>query len=176
MRQFKWQWIGIFSLIMLVTNSAWALKIGVVDLNRALNESEEGIRSKNILESKGRQKQQDIKLEEEELKTLADELSNNPLLNPETKRQKEEELRQRQQNLRGKIQQFQQDIRTEERRLTEEIFKELKTVIRSVSITEKFDVVLEKNAAEVILYMKEDKDDFTQKIIDRYNALKAEKH
>ena len=41
------------------------MKIGVVDLNRALNESEAGIRSKNVLETKVRQKQQEFKLEEE---------------------------------------------------------------------------------------------------------------
>jgi hypothetical protein len=32
--------------------------------------------------------------------------------------------------------------------------------------------VLEKNAAQIILYMKEDTTDFTQKVIDAYNALK----
>jgi Skp family chaperone for outer membrane proteins len=63
-------------------------------------------------------------------------------------------------------------MRLEERRLSEAIFKELKTVIRSISINEKLDLVLEKNAAQVILYMKEDTTDITQKVIDEYNALK----
>ena len=61
------------------------MKIGVVDLNRALNESEAGIRSKNVLETKGRQKQQEFKLEEEELRELAEELRSNPLLTPKPK-------------------------------------------------------------------------------------------
>ena len=63
-------------------------------------------------------------------------------------------------------------MRLEERRLSEAIFKELKTVIRSISINEKLDLVLEKNAAQVILYMKEDTTEITQKVIDEYNALK----
>ena len=74
--------------------------------------------------------------------------------------------------MREKVREFEQEMRLEERRLSEAIFKELKTVIRSISINEKLDLVLEKNAAQVILYMKQDTTELTQKVIDEYNALK----
>ena len=151
---------------------AFPIEIGVVDLNKALNQSEPGIRSKNILERRGRQKQQEFKLEDSELRKIADDLRNNPLLIPKAKEDKERELITRQQQLREKVRAFEQEMRLEERRLSEAIFKELKTVIRSISINEKLDLVLEKNAAQVILYMKEDTTDLTQKVIDEYNALK----
>ena len=151
---------------------AFSIEIGVVDLNKALNQSEPGIRSKNILERRGRQKQQEFKLEESEMRKIADDLRNNPLLAPKAKEDKERELITRQQQLREKVRAFEQEMRLEERRLSEAIFKELKTVIRSISINEKLDLVLEKNAAQVILYMKEDTTDLTQKVIDEYNALK----
>ena len=151
---------------------AFSIEIGVVDLNKALNQSEPGIRSKNILERRGRQKQQEFKLEESELRKIADDLRNNPLLAPKAKDDKERKLITRQQQLREKVRAFEQEMRLEERRLSEAIFKELKTVIRSISIYEKLDLVLEKNAAQVILYMKEDTTDLTQKVIDEYNALK----
>ena len=77
--------------------------------------------------------------------------------------------------MRRKVQQFEQQLRGEERRFTEEIFRELKSAIRAVSIREKFDLVLEKNAAQVILFMKEETTDLTQKVIDHYNSLKASK-
>ena len=151
---------------------AFSIEIGIVDLNKALNQSEPGIRSKNILERRGRQKQQEFKLEESEMRKIADDLRNNPLLAPKAKEDKERELITRQQQLREKVRAFEQEMRLEERRLSEAIFKELKTVIRSISINEKLDLVLEKNAAQVILYMKEDTTDLTQKVIDEYNALK----
>ena len=69
---------------------ASAFEIGVVDLNQALNQSEPGIRSKNILERRGRQKQQEFKLEESELRKLAEDLRNNPLLTPKAKANKEQ--------------------------------------------------------------------------------------
>ena len=163
----------IFLFFFIAGSYAWAMKIGVVDLNRALNESEAGIRSKNVLETKGRQKQQEFKLEEEELRELAEELRSNPLLTPKAKEQKQQQLQQGQQALRAKVQQFEQQLRGEERRFTEEIFRELKGAIRTVSIRDKYDLVLEKNAAQVILYMKQETTDFTQKVIDHYNSLKA---
>ena len=144
----------------------------MVDLNEALNQSEPGIRSKNILERRGRQKQQEFKLEESELRKLAEDLRNNPLLTPKAKKDMQQELITRQQQLREQVRAFEQEMRLEERRLSEAIFKELKTVIRSISINEKLDLVLEKNAAQIILYMKEDTTDLTQKVIDEYNALK----
>ena len=165
--------LSLFLLAFFCTISpAFALEIGVVDLNEALNRSEAGIRSKNVLERRGRQKQQEFKLEESELRKLAEDLRNNPLLTPKAKANKEQELIARQQQLREKVRSIEQEMRLEERRLTEVIFLELKTVIRSISIKEKLDFVLEKNAAQIILYMKEDTTDLTQKVIDAYNALK----
>ena len=164
--------IKITIILFFSVSSAFSIEIGVVDLNKALNQSEPGIRSKNILERRGRQKQQEFKLEESELRNLADELRNNPLLAPKAKDDKQQELITRQQQLREKVRAFEQEMRLEERRLSEAIFKELKTVIRSISINEKLDLVLEKNAAQVILYMKQDTTELTQKVIDEYNALK----
>ena len=159
-------------LFLCTVSQAFSIEIGVVDLNEALNQSESGIRSKNILERRGRQKQQEFKLEESELRKIADDLRNNPLLAPKAKTDKQQELITRQQQLREKVRAFEQEMRLEERRLSEAIFKELKTVIRSISINQKLDLVLEKNAAQVILFMKEDTTDLTQKVIDDYNTLK----
>ena len=162
----------VLTALFYLSSPVFAMEIGVVDLNEALNQSEAGIRSKNILERRGRQKQQEFKLEESELRKLADDLRNNPLLTSKAKAYKEKELIARQQQLREQVRKVEQEMRAEERRLTEVIFQELKTVIRSISIKEKLDLVLEKNAAQIILYMKQDTTDMTQKVIDAYNSLK----
>ena len=162
----------VLTALFYLSSPVFAMEIGVVDLNEALNQSEAGIRSKNILERRGRQKQQEFKLEESELRKLADDLRNNPLLTSKAKASKEKELIARQQQLREQVRKVEQEMRAEERRLTEIIFQELKTVIRSISIKEKLDLVLEKNAAQIILYMRQDTTDMTQKVIDAYNSLK----
>ena len=162
----------VLTALFYLSSPVFAMELGVVDLNEALNQSEAGIRSKNILERRGRQKQQEFKLEESELRKLADDLRNNPLLTSKAKASKEKELIARQQQLREQVRKVEQEMRAEERCLTEIIFQELKTVIRSIAIKEKSDLVLEKNAAQIILYMKQDTTDMTQKVIDAYNSLK----
>ena len=94
------------------------------------------------------------------------------MLTAKAKASKEKELIEKQKQLREKVRKVEQEMRIEERRLTEGIFQELKSVIRSISIKEKLDLVLEKNAAQIILYMKQDTTDMTQKVIDAYNSLK----
>lgn len=148
-------------------------KIGVVDLNRAINESEAGIRSKNILQADVQRKKQELKLEEEDLKKQIQGMRNNLLLTPEAKQKKETELRKKQQSLIGKSRKFEQTFRQEERRLTIEILKEIKPVIRTVAQKEKYDLVLEKIAVrEIILYMNQDTVDLTQKVVDHYNLIR----
>jgi outer membrane protein len=103
---------------------------------------------------------------------IAEELRNNPLLTPKAKQEKEQELQNRQRILREKVRQFEQELRLEERKLTEAIFQDLKAAIRIFSKIRKYDLVLQKNAAQVILYMREETTDLTQKVIDYYNSLK----
>ena len=90
----------VLTAFFYLSSPVFAMEIGVVDLNEALNQSEAGIRSKNILERRGRQKQQEFKLEESELRKLAEDLRNNPLLTAKAKTSKEQELIARQQQLR----------------------------------------------------------------------------
>ena len=91
-----------------------------------------------------------------DLKKQIQGMRNNLLLTPEAKQKKETELRKKQQSLIGKSRKFEQTFRQEERRLTIEILKEIKPVIRTVAQKEKYDLVLEKIAVrEIILYIFE---------------------
>ena len=117
--------------------------------------------------------QQELKLEEEDLKKQVLDLRNNVLLKEEARKEKEAALKKREQALVQKTRQFEQTIRKKERQITTEIFNDLKAVIRTVARKEAFDLILEKNAAEVILYMNNDITDLTDKVIDHYNSLKT---
>lgn len=166
---------SLFVLLFASNSYTKDLSIGLVDLNRALNESEEGIRSKNLLEAESQQKESEIRLQENELRSEIEKYQNNVLLSQDAKAKKEQELIAKEQLLRQRIEQLDLELRTKERQMTETIFNELKTVIRTVSLQGDYDLVLEKNAAEIILFMKMDTVDVTQKVIDHYNSLKLGK-
>jgi outer membrane protein len=147
------------------------LKIGVVDMNKALNESAAGARSKNILLTAKNQKENELKAKEQELIKLRSELQTNIMLTAEAKARKEQEMQDREQSLRREVQKAQQELQSQERKLTESIFLELKTVLDQVAKEGRFDLVLEQNASQVILYHKAPFIDITDKVIEEYNKF-----
>jgi len=66
-------------------------------------------------------------------------------------------------------------LQDKERKLTQSIYIELRTVIGQIAQEEHYDLVLEQNAANVILFSTTKFDDLTQKVIDRYNQFNSGK-
>ena len=83
---------------------ASGIRIGVVDLNAALNNSEAGKRSKRILLTDKEQMEDELKAQESDLKKRADDLKNNVLLTESAKAQREIELKDLERKLRDAVQ------------------------------------------------------------------------
>ena len=147
------------------------LKVGVVDLSRALNNSDAGKRSKKILLHSRDQKESELKTKEESLKKLAEEVRGNIMLTEAARAEKEKEMRERQAILRKELRAAQRALQDQERKMTESIFSQLRTVIVLISKEEKFDFVMEQSAARLILYTRHPFIDITDKTIERYNEI-----
>lgn len=153
--------------------AAAGLRIAVVDLNTALNESEAGKRSKKILRADKAQMESELKAKETSLKEAREELDNNILLTGAARAEREVELRNMERQLRNAVQQAQKELQDKERRYTETIFNELKTVINLVSKEDGWDIVLEKASSQVILYSSFEMEDITKKVIERYKQIQT---
>jgi outer membrane protein len=151
------------------------LKIGVVNINQALNQSAAGERSKGILLASKSQLENELKAKEQALKKKHEELQNNIMLTKEARDAKERELRDQEQQLRKDVQDAQRELQEKEHKLTESIFIELRTVIEAIAKEENYDLVLEQNAASVILFSRAKFDDLTEKVIERYNQFNKPK-
>lgn len=151
--------------------AAAGLKIGVVNMNRALNLSEAGRRSKNILLVSKTQRQSELEDKGKELKEFRESIENNILLTAAARADKEKELNRRTAELRSEVQNAQRELQGKERKITESIFTQLRTVISLVAKEEKFDLVLDKGAAQVILFSRYKFTDITDKVIERFNGL-----
>jgi outer membrane protein len=148
-----------------------AFRIAVVDLNQALNNSEAGKRSKRILLTDKDQMEDSLKAQEAAYKKQSEDLRNNLLLTDAARAQREAELKESERKLRDAVQKAQKELQDKERRYTETIFGELKTVIGLIAKEETFDVVLEKGASQVILFSQYDMVDITDKVISRYDSF-----
>ena len=160
----------------LLTFSAYGqvlLKVGYVNMNKAINLSTEGKRSKKFLEVQAQRTQSTLKAKEQELIQKEADLKNNIMLNQEARNQKQQEIVQLKKSLRQELANAQKSIRQDELRHTTKIFKDLLLVIKEIAKDEKFDLILEFNIKQTILFTKYEMIDLTDKVTDRYNQLQS---
>lgn len=143
------------------------VKVGYVDLNRALNEVAEGKKAKASLEADGKAKQQKLEIKQKELRSLKEELDKQRLiLSEEARRDKEGKLQQGLVELQRMSAEFERDFSSKETELTKPIGDKLKQVIAELGKTGGYNVILPK---EMILYSPEGTD-LTDEVIKRYNS------
>ena len=172
-------------------DTAWAgqaastLKVGIVDLDRALKESTAGkqalqtlkqFRDKAVKEIN--EKKQTKETKEATLRDLQTELTTQSLVLSETaKRDKEENYRRQGRELRRFIddanrfiEESERELREREAELTSRLLRELLDIVKAVGKEESFTIIFEKN--ERFLLYAADAIDLTDKIIKRFDVAK----
>jgi outer membrane protein len=159
-------------ILVLFTFNAYAsdLKIGYVDLNKALNSSDTGKKAVKILEDMVRAKQKFIDQKGDDIKKLDDELIKQAsVLNPEALKEKREEREKLMRDYQRMVKDSQQEIQKKQADLMEDIIKELRNVVNTIGKEEGYMVVFERTESG-ILYIPEDVD-LTDKLIKRFNKI-----
>jgi outer membrane protein len=148
-------------------------KICYVDLQRALEETEEGKKIKSRLKSEYERKQKELDTRQEELKKLKADLDKQAaVLKPEALQVKSNELAQKLSQLQETYMRLQRDLQEKEAAETGKIFKKLQGVIAQLAQGDGCTYVLEKNAG--ILYAPPSLE-LTNELIRKFNALPAGK-
>jgi outer membrane protein len=173
-----------------VVSSVWAgqaltLKVGIVDLDRSLKESDAGkqalqtlkqFRDKVMKEINEKKRVKDQK--ETTLKDLQTELTTQSVvLSEAAKRDKEESYRRQVRELRRFIddsnrfiEESERDLREREAELTSRLLRDLLDIIKAIGREENFTIIFEKN--ERFLLFAADAIDLTDKIIKRFDTAK----
>ena len=156
------------------------LKVGVIDMNRALNDTEEGKKILVKMKAKLSKENEELRKKQAELKKMQDELSKQGFLLSDTARQqKEEEFRSKNRE----VERFREDKRAEfarmQQRATETIHNGLMKVIDEFAKSEKYDLLVEAGAEPTgapgaIIYYNNALD-VTDEVISRYNKAQSGK-
>jgi outer membrane protein len=160
----------LFILLVLSPGYVWAqdrVKIGFIDLQRAISESQAGKRAKDRFQAQVKKVETDLLKEKTELERLRAELDKKgPLLKEEERRSLEGDLQKRYVNYQRTMADHQQDLRQKEGLMTSEILKELEKIVNDVGRAEKFTLILERSQ---VLYSDQGVD-VTNKVIEAYNS------
>jgi len=154
---------------------AGELEFGFVDLNKALNESDEGKKAVTSLESLVQSKQKLIAEKEAELNKLKNEIvSQTAILNNDALKKKQEQHDEILKVYQRMIQDSKDEIQKRQATFMKDILIDLRTVIAKFGKDEGYTAIFEKYESG-LLYMP-DSTDLTQKIIETFNESSKEKN
>jgi outer membrane protein len=150
------------------TAQAAEIKIGYVDLQRALNEVEEGAAAKAKLKKEFDTKQAQLDAKQAELTALKASLDNQGMMmKAEVKQEKMAELQKKLVETQQLYMAMQQELSTKEAQVTQGIFAKMGTILTSMGKEGGFTLIIEKSEGSV-LYAKAHMD-LTNELIRRYN-------
>ena len=156
----------VLALALSAPAAAADVKLGFVDLQRALNEVDEGANAKKALKKEFDEKQKTLDAKQNELKALKDELdSRGTMMKPEVKQEKLNDLQKRLLETQQLYFQLQQELSKREGEATAEIFKKMGVILQTLGEEQGFSMIVEKSA---VVYAKPSLD-VTNELIRRYN-------
>lgn len=159
---------GLMSWSGLRDAAAQDMKVGTVDMQRAIQSVEAGKKAKSQLEKDFNSRKKELQTEESSIKKMGEEFRKQSLaLNDEARAKKQAELQERIMKFQELTARSQQEIAQKEQELTQPIVSGLRKVISEVAKQKGYTVILEKNENTVLFSLE--KDDLTEEVISNFN-------
>lgn len=144
-------------------------KIGVVDLQRAMNETEDGRKAKRRLKTLFDKRQKELDALQEELKQMAEQLEQQKnVLSEAVLRERYGQYQQKLAELQQAYMESQQELATKEAEYTQQILERMQAILRRIGQAEGFTLIVEANEGGVIFAPTHL--DLTDRVIQRYNS------
>lgn len=151
-----------------------APKIGYVDLQRALNESEAGRKAKEDFKVQVDKLQAQLKRQKDDIDSLKDQLEKKSVVMKEEERANlEDEYRRKLRDFERNYKDSQADLQKKDNELTGVIIKDLQEVIRDYGERENYTLILEATSSAVLYGTKSA--DLTDEVMKLYNSTRPSK-
>jgi len=157
-------------LLLLIAMPAWAqekLKIGVVDIQRVISESQSGKAAKDKFQTQVKKIEADLLREKQTVEKMKSDFEKkSALMNEEDRRNQEKEIQKRERGYVLGMRDYEQELRQREGEMTSEIFKGIVKIVSEMGKGEKFSVIFERSQVPY----SDDAIDVTKKVIELYNS------
>jgi outer membrane protein len=148
------------------------IKLGYVDMQRAVAETEDGRKARAMLKKDFDQKQKELDEQQEELKKGMEDLEKKRTLLPADQvRSKEQELQSKLQKVQQTYMRHQQELQGKEQEALGKIVERMNRIVHKIASDENFTMVLDRTAAGLVFAKPHL--DLTNDLIRRYNAGEA---
>ncbi|MFN3198676.1 MAG: OmpH family outer membrane protein [Bradymonadia bacterium] len=163
-------WMPCALIIALATTSTASAdaKLAFVDMQRALQEVEDGKKAKSKLEKMKKDRQTKLDSEQKNLKKMQENLqAQAQFMKDDVRRGKEEELRKKLGEVQLLYAKLQKELAQEEAKLTQDIIIRMGAILRSIGERDNLTMILEKTDSAVL--WAPSSLDLTNELIRRYN-------
>jgi outer membrane protein len=166
--------IAVITFAVRPASAAPELRIGVVDLQKALTSSKEGMKAQKAYEAEVKKAQAGLDKKKEEFESLKKSFEKQrQSLNDQARAQKEEELITTEKEVARSFQDAKEQLRRRNQVLVTDLIKEIRTVVEEVAQASGYTLVLERNAQGVLF--ADNAVDITDKVVEKYNAAGSKK-
>ena len=162
-------WSAVALILMLLGPvSAQEIKIGYVDLQRALNECDAGKRAKEEFKRQVDRLQVSLEKQKGDIEKLKDQLEKKAsVMKEDERRNLELDYRRRLRDFERSYKDSQGELQLKDNELTSDILKELQVVIQAYGQREGYTLILE-NSSSTVLFSSQNAD-LTDRVIDEFN-------
>lgn len=144
-------------------------KIAVVDLQRALNETEDGRRAKARLQRLFKQRQDQLDKKQNELKKMKEDIDRQKnVLSRDALQQRMDQYQQAFVQLQQAYVEYQKELGQKEAELTKSILEKMQQILRRIGQSEGYQLIIEVNEGGVIWAPTHL--DLTDEVIQQYNS------
>ncbi len=144
------------------------VKIGVVDLQRAINETEDGRQAKRRLKKLFDERQKSLNGKQESLKAQKESLERQQdVLSEDALKKKVEKYQADLMELQNEYVQYQQELTQKESELTGKILEKMQGILRRIGQTDGYTLIVEANEGGIVWVPSNL--DLTDVLIQRYN-------
>lgn len=168
-----WRWrhaitLAAALLVASIAPRAFAqVRIAVVDLQRAMSETDDGRRAKRRLKKLFDDRQQELERRQHELEELSEE-AQAPGLSEETRRERAENVQRKALELQQLYVQYQRELAEKEAELTSRIVHRMEDILRRLGQSEGYTMIVERSQGGVVFAPTNL--DLTDVVIQRYEA------
>lgn len=147
------------------------VKIGYVDMQKAIQETAAGKKAKKELEDEFNKKKKDLEKKEAEIKKKHEDFEKRSMaMNEDARGKAQAEIRGEMGKYQENAAKAQMEIQKKERDLTQPIVTKLRSLLEEIAKKEDFTVILEKSENSV-MWAKKDID-LTERLIKAYDGKK----
>jgi outer membrane protein len=147
-------------------------KIGLVDMQKAIESTADGQNAKKTLEGDFNRRKKDLEKDEAEIRTMGEDLEKKSLaLSDEVKKKKQQQIQQRIQKYQEAVSKNQMEMQKRQNELIQPITVKLRKLIEDIGKKEAFTMVLEKS--EQLVFFSTDTIDLTDRMVKEYNSNKS---